>query len=377
MCGDAALKSLLNHWYQKAVFFDVIDVVPPQATLAQMQRFARMYGLSIKAFKVDHLNKTKAINHPFIVLTKSQTTTHYMLVQWHDAQRLKTAHQGETLIVDAETLQQSFTGYLLHSEGFQKFSLPKKAFIQWNVKSLHGIQWMQLLTLSIVTVSMVVMSLGLPVDGFIWIVAMLIMQYIFHQVQWLLGLHQFDHQLMKRYAHWIHDAKQYERFQHLKIALLKPVLLLTQSMFYGYLLWLYGWLIDDRLGWLCLLLALPYGWIKVLVNEWTQNKEKQLEHLETSFFNGSIVIENFHHFQSKTLAYMFKIQGMFLVKMILISSIAFLFLWLTTGLSIYSLSILISLLWFWTNNIDQGLSHFSLKKKAKHLIYEFIIHRKT
>jgi hypothetical protein len=68
-------------------------------------------------------------------------------------------------------------------------------------------------------------------------------------------------------------------------------------------------------------------------------------------------------------------QVLSLIKVIVIVLIAFIFLFLIDALTIYALSIVVSILWFWGKNIDQWMQYGHIEKKAKQSIYGFIIHR--
>lgn len=374
-CGDVAMKSLLNHCYDKAIFHRIIDFVPQQANLTQMQRFGHMFGLQLKAYKVDHISKTKSIKQPFIALTQEASMNHYQLVQWHDSITLKTNAFGETLYVDANHFQKTFTGYLMHTDTFYKQKIHPKAFFQWNMKSANFVQGIQVIALSVFSILVLLISVGLPLDIFTLVITMMIINHLFYHSQWLMGLKQFDTSLMKQFRLWIHDAKQYERFQHLKVVILKPTLVLMQSLFNAYLLWFYAWLMDERLAWILLLLIIPYAVLTAFILTWNQKKEQWLERQESNFLHGLIAVDDYVAFQRSSYHYLFWMQVLSLIKVIVIVLIAFIFLFLIDALTIYALSIVVSILWFWGKNIDQWMQYGPIEKKAKQSIYGFIIHR--
>jgi hypothetical protein len=218
-------------------------------------------------------------------------------------------------------------------------------------------------------------SVGLPLDIFTLVITMMIINHLFYHSQWLMGLKQFDTSLMKQFRLWIHDAKQYERFQHLKVVILKPTLVLMQSLFNAYLLWFYAWLMDERLAWILLLLIIPYAVLTAFILTWNQKKEQWLERQESNFLHGLIAVDDYVAFQRSSYHYLFWMQVLSLLKVIVIVLIAFIFLFLIDALTIYALSIVVSILWFWGKNIDQWMQYGPIEKKAKQSIYGFIIHR--
>ncbi len=376
-CGDAAIKSLLNHWYERPMFHRLMDCLPPLASLSQMQRFAHMFGLHLKAFKVDHIARTKSIKTPFIVLTQHEKMNHYELVQWHDAHTLKTSHDGVTKLVDIQVYEKSFSGYLMHTESFKKVSLPPKVFFEWQMNHVFFIQWIQVVTLLLFTLLFFFISLGLPFDLFTFVLIMMGLNYLFYHSQWLIGLKQFDASLMKRYQPWIHNADQFVRFHKLKIVILKPALLIIQSIFNAYLLWFYAWLMDDTLAWILLIILIPYGVLSWRFTLWSEAQERTLEKEEKQFFQGNINLERYSNFQQDSYAHLGRLQMQTFIKLTVLGVCAIGYLLFTHSLSVYALTIVFSILWFWSKNIDVWVRYHGFDIQAKQSIYEFIIHRQS
>lgn len=374
-CGDVAIKSLLNHWYGLPLFHRLIDCIPPLASLSQLQRFAAMFGLRLKAFKVDHIARTKSIKTPFVVLTQHNKINHYELVQWHDAKNLKTSNNGLTRLIDVQVFQQTFSGYLMHTETFKKVPLPAKVFFEWQVKHVFVMQWIQVATLFIFTLLFFFMSFGLPFDMFTFVMIMIILNYLFYHSQWLIGLKHFDANIMKHYQTWIHNAEQFVRFQKLKVVILKPTLLLIQSIFNAYLLWFYAWLMDENFAWLLLFVVVPYGFLSRQLTLWSDKHEHKLEQEEKQFFLGNINNEQYTTFQKNSYAYLGRLQLLTLTKVIILGICSLIYLYLANSLTVYALTIVGSILWFWSKNIDIWIGHHRREIEAKQSIYEFIIHR--
>lgn len=376
-CGDVAIKSLLNYWYQRPLFHRLIDFVPQHATLSQLQRFGSMFGLQLKAFKVDHIAKTKAIRTPFIVLTQTQKTTHYQIIQWENAQTIATVSEGRSVFLSIKEFQHIFTGYLMHSESFHPVPLPEKVFFTWNMKHVYFMQWIQVFALFIFTLLFFFISLGLPIDLFTIVLVMMGLNFLFYHSQWLIGLKQFDKNLMRKYRDWITSAEQYRRFHQLKLVFLKPVLLLIQSLFNAYILWFYAWLMDESLAWFLIILVIPYALLSWRFLSWSQAKEDALENREKNFFQGNIQADQYEQFQQESYHYLHQLQMINLFKFILMGGTALSYLMVTHSLSVYALTIIASLVFFWTKNIDTWIQFDRHQRQAKQLIYEFIIHRQS
>jgi hypothetical protein len=132
---------------------------------------------------------------------------------------------------------------------------------------------------------------------------------------------------------------------------------------------------DENFAWLLLLVVVPYGFLSRQLTLWSDKHEHKLEQEEKQFFLGNINNEQYTIFQKNSYAYLGRLQLLTLTKVIILGICSLIYLYLAKSLTVYALTIVGSILWFWSKNIDIWIGHHRREIEAKQSIYEFIIHR--
>jgi hypothetical protein len=134
---------------------------------------------------------------------------------------------------------------------------------------------------------------------------------------------------------------------------------------------------DDILAWILLIILIPYGVLSWRFTLWSEAQERTLEKEEKQFFQGNINLERYSNFQQDSYAHLGRLQMQTFIKLTVLGVCAIGYLLFTHSLSVYALTIVFSILWFWSKNIDVWVRYHGFDIQAKQSIYEFIIHRQS
>lgn len=375
-CGDAALKSLLGFIHQDERFCFVLERLPDNASLGQFVEMAFRYGVTLKAYRVDAMEKAKAIQKPFVALMKSDKNLHYALVSWNHPGRLNLYDSvNPTRSLSIENFQKRFSGYLLTIVNHHKINLSPEQWFHWNEKPRRKMIAIQIVQSLSISFALYFARFGMPIEWALMVLSAIAFQHVLAFVFSLDALKRFDEGVLQNYPEMVLDANRSKRFFELKIKVFMPETLLIQSFFNAYATFLYWYVMDGRLALILLIISLVFTPLIYWSQRWLQGRERSLKTLEMLSDNERMTIVSMQKVIEKSYRIAFEMNLQNALQLLLFISMLFLGLWWNNLLTFNLLIILGFTGHFYLESLRKIFDFQRGKKNRIEQLYTFITHR--
>lgn len=375
-CGDAALKSLLAFIHQDERFCFLLERLPDNATLAQFVEMAFRYGVTLKAYRVDSMEKAKAIQKPFVALMKAEKTLHYSLVAWNHPGRLSLYDGAQGVrSFSIDHFQKRFSGYLLTIVQHRAVTLTAEQWLHWNQKPRRKLIAIQIGQSLAISIALYLARFGMPLEWALLLLTAIAIQHVVSFIFSLQVLKRFDQDLLQNYPELVMQTNQTRRFFELKINVFMPETALLNAMFNAYATLLYWFVIDARLLLMLLLVTMVFAPLIHWSRRWIHARERSLKTLETLSESEPMSVISLQNVIDKSYRIAFEINMQNALQLLLLLSLLFLGLWWSHLLT-FNLLIILGFTGHVYLESLKKIFDFNRDKKARlNQLYAFISHR--